>query len=195
MARIATGLSQSKRGGLKISVINQAKLKKQLDFFVGPEFGRKVMEELAPTADALRDAIRARARAQGAPESVPRSVFSYKDAYKLLSGAKRRQYRLTALVGVNRGLKGDGTRGPSYFEWVTTTGPGVVSRKGGGWSIVRKREKGTLLGMSLASVFEYGTSNRHPRPYFRPTLITETPTVRAGATAAMNRAIEAQKIR
>lgn len=174
----------------RISVRGARELREKMAELRGPKFFVAALEELAPVAEDLAQEIRAAARAQGAPRDVVDSIFSYsKNPRRGLSGIGQRT-RITGLVGVNRGLPD----GPSYFEWIAKTGPGVVSRKGGGWSIVRKRAKGTLLGMSLASVWEFGSSNRHARPYFYPTVRRLRAQIARGARAAMERAIERQGI-
>lgn len=193
MARFARGAS-TRKGVIKVSVIGQRELRKRIDYMDGIRFTADVMKELAPVAEDLAESIRAASRAVGAPKDVQDSIFSYAKNPSQFAG-KRAKFRITGLVGVNRGYKSGGRTGPSYFEWITTTGPGVVSRKGGGWSITRKREKGTLLGMSLASVYEFGTSNRYPRPYFRPTVKAKIAQIRKGATQAMLNAIEKHSVK
>lgn len=194
MARTPKMTRTSKRGGVSVVLEGERELRKRVSYFTDIKFQADVMKELAPVAEDLAEAIRQASKAVGAPKDVQDSIFSYSKGSKFFT-RRRTKYRLTGLVGVNRGYKSGGRTGPSYFEWVTTTNPGVVSRKGGGWSIVRKRNKGTTLGMSLASVYEYGTSNRYARPYFRPTVNAKIAMIRKGATEAMLKAIEAQDIR
>lgn len=184
----------ARKRAMRITVNGVAEIKRKLDFFQGAQFGADVMKELAPVAEDLAEEIRKASKAVGAPKDVQDSIFSYAKIPSAFKG-KQRRYRITGLVGVNRGYKSGGRTGPSYFEWVTTTGPGKVSRKGGGWTIIRKREKGTTLGMSLASVYEFGTSNRYPRPYFRPTVKARVAMIRAKSTQAMLNAIEKHSVK
>jgi len=178
----------------KVKVQGAAQLQRKIAGFRTPQFGAEVVKQLAPIAHELAEDIRQAARAQGAPEDVARSVFSYSKT--TIAGIfERRKNRLGALVGVNKGLP----NGPSYFEWKTTSGPGMVSRKGSGGfagaTITRKRAKGTILGMSLASIWEYGSSNREPRPFFYPTITRRTAAISAALKVAMERAIEAQAVK
>lgn len=178
---------------MKVGVVNAREMKQKLARFTDAAFAKKILAELAPHATQLRDEIRKAANAVGAPRDVADSVFSYNNVPASLSGRKSR-YRTTAVVGVNRGISRGGRVGPSYFEWRTTSGPGTVDRKGGGPPVIRKRERGTVLGMSMASIYEYGSSNKAARPFFRPTVTRMRAQMRKGITEAMLKAIEGEAV-
>ena len=194
MARLKVSPEFRQKAPAKIGISNIKQLKARIQHFGSVKFTNEVMKELAPVAEELAQDIRNAARATGAPKDIIDSIFSYSKPPKNFN-TRGRRYRITGLVGVNRGFGTGGRVGPSYFEWRTKSGPGIVDRKGGGYTIVRKWPKGKIVGMSLASIWEYGSSNRYPRPFFRPTINKRVAMIRAKATAAMNRAIEAQDIR
>ncbi len=130
---------------------------------------------IAEAADMIRDAARQNARSQNWPAQVVDAIFSYKDVSK----AKTKKQR-AALVGVRTGapphleLHTKQQKG-LYVEWFPGRSqsrrakslviPGTLSAKGDG-----SKQK---VGMSLARMFESGTSKMRARPAFRPAVLSQ----------------------
>lgn len=137
-----------------------------------PELKFAMQQTVAAGAKEMRDEMRAQARAAGwgsqAAWPVPgfprwkphgknvagsealQSIFSYGRP----KPSENRWQRISALAGV--------TRKATMVEWRAgaKNRPALPGRE-------RKKNRGELVAMSLATMLEYGTTNRPPRPAIR----------------------------
>ena len=125
---------------------------------------QKLYDVLGEGAGMLKARVKANAEAQGWPKAVIAAIFTYADM------AKDRRKRRAALAGVRKGAPPRRDM-KIYREWYPGRSKSMRAK-----SLVlpgTKSAKGTGLqkiGMSLASMFEYGTSKMSARPAFRPAL-------------------------
>jgi hypothetical protein len=105
-------------------------------------------------AKFARDTIRAAATGLGWPKRTIRTIFKYSD---LKADELPRSVR-SSLVGVRKGAPPRLDR-EIYKEWRASASKNPKANRG----------KGELLGMSLAAMFEFGTSKIQARPAFRRT--------------------------
>jgi HK97 gp10 family phage protein len=106
---------------------------------------REVTETLHGAADMIAREARSNAASQNVPSRVQRSIFTYANP------AKDKPRRSAALVGVNKKR--------SMVEWVAAPNNKSPRAKVGA---------GGKVAMSLAAMFERGTSRMKARPYFTP---------------------------
>lgn len=109
---------------------------------------REMTEVLRDAAGVIASEARSNAAAQSVPKRVQNSIFTFADP------AKDRPGKHSALVGVNKQR--------SMVEWTAR-----ASR-----SPRAKAAPGTRIAMSLASMFERGTTRMKARPYFTPAVKT-----------------------
>jgi HK97 gp10 family phage protein len=150
-----------------VSVDGLSKLQRNVHQIVDKAQGEAVMTVLGRAANQFRRQAIANAESEGLPKEVADSIFAYGRLTKVRKNP-------SALVGIKRG-----PGSPSYVEWVAHTPTGTRSAQGTGRTINAKAEPGKVIGMSLASMFEYGTSKMPPRPYFARALKEKRPEVRA----------------
>lgn len=123
-------------------------------------------KELHAAAVIVRDETKRRAISQNWPHEAIAGIFAYFDPNK--------PKRSTALAGVSKRR--------SMVEWYpgksksprAKVAPGTVSAKGARFGAQK-------IAMSLATMFEYGTSKMNARPAYRPALAS----VRASMLARM----------
>ena len=132
----------------------------------------QLSEVLGDAAGLLKSRIRANAEAQHWPRAVIAAIFTFADISANRSSFKYNQ-RQSALAGIRKGAPP--RRDPKiYREW--NPGASWSGITGGYLHPTGKRllKKGLVsgrkIGMSLASMFEFGTSKMQARPAFRPAL-------------------------
>jgi HK97 gp10 family phage protein len=138
-----------------VRVDGLSKLERSIHRIIEQAQGQAVMDVLGKAANMFRQQAVANASSEGLPKEVADSIF----AFGRLRGKVRKNP--SALVGVKRGK---GT--PAYVEWQAAGGPGARSAVGSGKDIKAKSASGRTIGMSLATMFEFGTSKMAPRPFF-----------------------------
>ncbi len=126
---------------------------------------------LGDAADMVKVQARANAQAQKWPKAVIAAIFSYADIDKARGKFK---YSIRgALAGIRKGAPPRRDM-EIYREWNPGRSWGGIV--GGylhptGKRVLKKGlVSGRLIGMSLASMFEFGTSKMAARPAFRPAL-------------------------
>jgi hypothetical protein len=124
----------------------------------------------------LRDAIRWRAAGMGWPRDTIRSIFKSSD---LREGDLPRSVK-ASLVGARKGAPPRRDE-KLYREW-RASGNNTSPRK--------KRGAGELIGMSLAAMYENGTTRMLPRPAFRPAYDANKSQIRKLLIAGYKRIIE-----
>lgn len=142
---------------------------------------------LGEGAAMLKREIQSRAEARGWPKAVIAAVFTYADARK--DQGKRRQ---AALAGIRKGAPPRRDM-KIYREWFPGRSrsrrakklviPGTISAKGAKYGLQK-------IGMSLAAMFEFGTSKMAARPAFRPALKAVQSTVLQQIAGGYKRVIE-----
>lgn len=131
---------------------------------------------LNDTAAFTRDAIKTSASAGGWPSRLMGTIFAFGD---VAADTLPRSLR-ASLVGIRKGApprRDDAI----YREW---------KARGDNTSPRKKRGGGSLIGMSLAAMFEYGTSKIQARPAFRPTVTRLRSTIRQRLIASYKDIIE-----
>jgi hypothetical protein len=119
---------------------------------------------LNETAAFTRDAIRSSASAGGWPSRLMKTIFAFGDT---AADSLPRTLR-ASLVGIRKGAPPRLDRN-IYREWrASSTNTSPRKKRGGG----------TLMGMSLAAMYEFGTSKIQGRPAFRPTVTRLRSTIR-----------------
>jgi hypothetical protein len=119
-------------------------------------------EALRGAAEMVKSAVRTKAMAAGWPKATVAAIFSYADP------RQDKPARSNALAGIRKGApprKDDAI----YREWF----PGrSQSRRAKRLIIPGDRGASGLqkIGMSLATMFEFGTSKMAARPAFRPAI-------------------------
>lgn len=158
--RIETGKA-AKLEGLKEL---QANLRDIMDATVGLE-ARKVVGE---AAEDLRRDVAARIMVMPSPRSLtasrglrptigPQQVLESLYSYNKQPPGARKE-KLTALVGIRKRGR---SHAPAYVEWRAGKHPK---------SDRSKRAPGELVGESLGTMWELGTSKRPATPFFRPAI-------------------------
>ncbi|MGJ5817040.1 HK97-gp10 family putative phage morphogenesis protein [Paludibaculum fermentans] len=142
-----------------VRVDGLSKLERSIHAIIERSQGQAVMDVLGKAANMFRQQAVANAHSEGLPKEVADSIF----AFGRLRGKVRKNP--SALVGVKRGK---GT--PAYVEWQAAGGPGARSAVGSGKAIKATSAPGRTIGMSLATMFEFGTSKMPPRPFFAKAL-------------------------
>lgn len=157
-----------------VTVDGFSKLERQVNQIIHKAQGQEVMSVLGQAANMFRQQAVANADSEGLPKEVADSIF----AFGRLRGKVRKNP--SALVGVKRGK---GT--PAYVEWTASGAPGTRSGVGSGRAISAKSSPGRTIGMSLATMFEYGTSRMAPRPFFARALREKKTEVKAYVHGAL----------
>lgn len=112
------------------------------------QYCRDVMQVLGTTATVnIADVAKAKAKAKGVPQSVIDSIFTDQRVSKI------RNNEPAVLVGVNKKR--------TMVEWTADESPA---------SPRAKVSPGGKVSMSLATMFEFGTSTMKAKPYMRPAL-------------------------
>src|SRR5688500_3062311 len=109
---------------------------------------REVNRTLRDSAEIIATEARSNAAANSVPQRVRNSIFVFSDP------KKDKPQRSSALVGVNKRR--------TMAEWTARSS----------FSPRAKAAPGTRISMSLASMFERGTSSMKERPYFTPAVKT-----------------------
>ena len=109
---------------------------------------REMTEVLKDSAGIIATEARSNAAAQNVPQRVQRSIFTFTDP------AKDKPGKHGALVGVNKRR--------TMVEWTARNS----------FSPRAKAAPGSKIAMSLASMFERGTTRMKARPYFTPAVKT-----------------------
>lgn len=123
-----------------------------------------VSKALGDAARIVTEEAKRNVAARGLDPNIAKAVFVFDKP-----GTTRRGSANAALIGVRKG-----STSPAYVEWKAATGPGTTKSLDGSREIVRKVEKGGLVGMSTATMAELGTSNRMPTPFWAPALKTKS---------------------
>ena len=115
-----------------------------------------ITQTLGEAAEIVKTTGQLNARALGWPERVVKAFFKFSDPVGI------RPDRMTALVGVRTGAPtARGKKDSSiYKEW----------HAGKSSNPKAKAAPGTKIGMSLAAMWEMGTSRMAAKPAFRPAL-------------------------
>lgn len=125
-------------------------------------YGRIAYEAMAEASAFAWRAIRSMATANGWPRASIDSIFWYgslKREYNLRGAETGFSRRLRAsLVGVRKGAP------PRYDDDIYREWRASPNNK----SPNRKRSGGQTIGMSLAAMYEFGTTKMAARPAFRP---------------------------
>jgi hypothetical protein len=108
---------------------------------------REISRVLGEAAGFISAEAKSNARSQGVPDRVVSSIFTFANP------AKDKPKRAGALVGVNKRS--------TMITWFASKHPK---------SPKAKVPPGGKVSMSLASMFEGGTTNRNARPFFSPAL-------------------------
>ena len=106
-------------------------------------------------AQFVRDSIRSAASAGGWPQRTIKTIFKFGD---LAEGQLPRSVK-ASLVGIRKGAP-PRRDDEIYREWRASANNKSPNRKRGG---------GELVGMSLAAMYEFGTTKMAARPAFRDT--------------------------
>jgi hypothetical protein len=166
--------------------------------------GLSMSDIVGEAADDLYNEVFARAMAAGVPHDVMDDIFSYK---RQPPGLSRKE--ITALVGIRkRGRKiGSGIQrgtkkhppprvwaGRAYREWFAGGSWGSITggylHKSGKRVLNKGLATGRLVGESLATMWELGTSKMAARPFFRPAVMAVRTQLVARIAAGFNRIIE-----
>lgn len=131
---------------------------------------------LINTARGVRDDIRNAANQLGWPRATVKSVFAFGD---LRAEELPRTVR-ASLVGVRKGAPPRKDE-QIYKEWHARGDNKSPRKKAGG---------GTLIGMSLAAMYEFGTTKLQARPAFRFAYNLAKPKVRQDLIAGYKNIIE-----
>ncbi len=131
---------------------------------------------LNETATFTRDAIRSSASAGSWPSRTIKTIFAFGD---MAADSLPRSLR-ASLVGIRKGAPPRLDK-EIYREW-RASGTNTSPRK--------KRGGGTLIGMSLAAMFEFGTSKVQARPAFRDTVTRLRSTIRKRLVTSYKAIIE-----
>ncbi len=126
-------------------------------------------------ARLVRNQARDNATSEGWPSRVVASIFAYSDQPDT-PGLKR----TTALAGVNKRrsmVKWNAVRHSAQWHRVMTSG-------------VHKVEPGSEVAMSLATMYEFGTSRMMAKPAFRPAVTATKGSVTAILVSAYRQAIQ-----
>lgn len=141
--------------GLRALQLRSAELAKIADKDSRGRAATLAASELSSVAEFARDSIRSSARAIGWPRRIIDTIFKFGD---IRQDSLPRSVR-ASLVGVRRGAPPRRDE-EIYREWRAS---------GKNKSPNRKRGAGDLIGMSLASMYEFGTTKIYARPAFRVT--------------------------
>jgi len=123
-------------------------------------YGQMTYQTMADASKYLTDTIRSRATAAGWPRASVASIFWYGESKREYDGGRETGYsrRIRAnLIGVRKGAP-PREDAAIYKEW-RASGKNQSPRK--------KRGGGELIGMSLAAMYEHGTTKMLARPAFR----------------------------
>ena len=123
-----------------------------------------------------RDAIRVAAATGGWPNRLIETIFKFGDIAK---GDLPRSLR-ASLVGIRKGAPP--RKDPTIYKEWKARGENVSPRK--------KRGAGELIGMSLATMYEFGTTKMAARPAFRDTYKAIRPIIRLRLIEGYKRIIE-----
>lgn len=126
----------------------QAKIKEILEQTSGNEAGanarNRVRELVGEAAKTIKEKAVSNATSQGWPKQVVNSIFTFNDP------AKDKPKRTAALVGINKQK--------SMLQWTAAANPK---------SPKAKVSPGGKIAMSLATMYEFGTSRMKAKPAFR----------------------------
>lgn len=160
-------LGSGRNLAIKTEVVGIKELNKRVSQFVSamsdPERAAAKETVAAGIADAavyVRDQMRAKQRAAGWPKRLEAAAFAFTDLQKSQRG------RLTALAGVRTGAPPRLDQ-RIYMEWSPRSGN---TSKRAAKAKDRRQAAGhnpTKIGMSLAAMYEYGTSKMRARPAIR----------------------------
>ena len=139
---------------------------KELDkAVVGPQ----IYDVLGKATRAWRQRFIQEATGKRWPKKAIASAFTYA---KPQPGEQSRK-RATSLFGIRK--KGRAAPyAPGYVEWFAAKSPPKHPKK----QVTRKRAPGELTGMSLATMFELGTTKIGARPAFKPSLYASRETMK-----------------
>ena len=151
MARSVITARQADVSGLKELISNLEDLAKGLNGYAQNSLARNTMQAIGETAqEEIEAPAKSNAVSKGVPTVVKDSIFT--DFRRIRGGSS---IRMSALVGVNKRR--------SMREWTATANPK---------SARAKVAPGGKVAMSLATMYEFGTSKMGPRPYLRPAVET-----------------------
>lgn len=185
MARIETG-KVAKLEGMKEL---QLKLRDLLSTVEGADARKEVQKVIGEVAQDLRREVAARIMAIPDPaETTDRSgrkigrqqILESLFTYNKQPEGERRRARFSALVGIRK--RGRTPYASGYVEWRAGRHPK---------SPRAKVAPGGLIGESLATMIEMGTTKRVATPFFRPAITTSrsriVPVIATGYRAILQR--------
>ncbi len=136
----------------------------------------KLYQVAADAAEVVATEIKSSASSKNVPHQILDDIFYTRQPKKYSSSGKR---PITQLAGIRlRGRQKPYAK--AYREWKAKYAMSKIriNKKKG---IVKNRgtvNAGQLIGMSLATMFEFGTSKMRPRPFVKPAMNIARPKVR-----------------
>lgn len=129
--------------------------------------GKSAAVTVADASVWFRNQAREKARAAGWPDHVIKAIFAFTDMERSPKG------KIAGLAGVRTGAP-PRFDAELYKEWSPNAGNNSRRAKK---QKARRQEAGhdpSKIGMSLAAMFEYGTSRMRARPAMRPAIYGST---------------------
>jgi HK97 gp10 family phage protein len=146
-----SGFELATKTGSGSEVTGIRELAKQIKALEDCALNLKAFEAVGAAASI----VTAKAKANAARARWPHEVLANFFTFSRPSEDLRRQKKVSAIFGISKRGKSEPYR-PGYVEWFA-------------------KDKGRVIGESLSTMFEFGTSKMGARPAFRPALQSERP--------------------